>query len=246
MTRPPSLDLAVVGNSNIAALIDRTGTIIWGCWPRLDGDPIFCALIDGNEPDAGYFSIDFDDEATTDQAYVRNTAIVRTIVTAACGAPFAITDFAPRVRPRMDYGGHRTTAIPGSNHIRYVTESGAVCLSTDAPVSYIADESAFVLTQPLTFMLHSDESFTEREASALKGFTICTFWYVDALAAIGRRDGARSLFKDLLSRRNHIGLLSEDIAPETGDLWGNFPQTYSMVDIIVAAMRLSKGWECAR
>jgi GH15 family glucan-1,4-alpha-glucosidase len=77
-------------------------------------------------------------------------------------------------------------------------------------------------------------------------FTICTFWYVDALAAIGHFEKARELFEGLLARRNHVGLLSEDIDPETGELWGNFPQTYSMVGIIVAAMRLSKGWEGAR
>jgi GH15 family glucan-1,4-alpha-glucosidase len=77
-------------------------------------------------------------------------------------------------------------------------------------------------------------------------FTICTFWYVDALAAIGRHDDARRIFETLLARRNHVGLLSEDIDPATGELWGNFPQTYSMVGIIVAAMRLSKGWESAR
>lgn len=596
MTLPPSLDLAVVGNSNIAALLDRKGTIVWACWPRLDGDPIFCALVDGSIPASGFFSIGFDEEATTTQSYVRNTAIVRTVVTAASGASFAITDFAPRfrqhgrtyrpsmlirrveplaglcrirvrARPRMDFGRHGATAIPGSNHIRYVTDAGAIRLSTDAPVSYIADESAFVLTQPLTFVLHPDESFSgcipriarefedqtrdywmdwvrnlnlpfewqeaviraaitlqlcsfhetgaivaalttsipehpgsgrnwdyrycwirdayftvhalnrvgatrtmerfieyitniivqeqgpalkpvyailpertlaEREAPALCGyrgqgpvrignaaveqtqhdvygsvilaasqmffderlpkkgdkalfdlleplgthalsqaltpdagiweyrgrrrihthsaamcwvacdrlariaarlglsdradrwrtsadglrdtilerawntaeqcfagsldtdeidasvlllhelgivsasderfvasidtigrrlmrnghllryaapddfgvpavaFTICTFWYVDALAAIGRLNEARRIFEELLSRRNHVGLLSEDIAPATGELWGNFPQTYSMVGIIVAAMRLSKGWESAR
>jgi GH15 family glucan-1,4-alpha-glucosidase len=77
-------------------------------------------------------------------------------------------------------------------------------------------------------------------------FTICTFWYVDALAAIGRFSEARRIFETLLAHRNHVGLLSEDIAPATGELWGNFPQTYSMVGIIVAAMRLSKGWESAR
>jgi GH15 family glucan-1,4-alpha-glucosidase len=40
-----------------------------------------------------------------------------------------------------------------------------------------------------------------------------------------------------------VGLLSEDLDPATGRLWGNFPQTYSMVGIILAAMRLSKAWE---
>lgn len=74
-------------------------------------------------------------------------------------------------------------------------------------------------------------------------FTICTFWYVNALAAIGRRGEARRLFENLLARRNHVGLLSEDMDPDTGELWGNFPQTYSMVGMISCAMRLSRPWE---
>src|SRR5690606_9189415 len=69
-------------------------------------------------------------------------------------------------------------------------------------------------------------------------FTICTFWYVDALAAIGRGDEARALFEQVLARRNHLGLLSEDMAFGTGELWGNFPQTYSHVGLAMAAMRL--------
>ena len=76
-------------------------------------------------------------------------------------------------------------------------------------------------------------------------FNLCTFWYIDALAAIGRADEARELFQEMLSRRNHVGLLSEDLDPISGELWGNFPQTYSMVGIIVSAMRLSKSWEAA-
>jgi GH15 family glucan-1,4-alpha-glucosidase len=74
-------------------------------------------------------------------------------------------------------------------------------------------------------------------------FTICSFWYIEALAAAGRREEARELFEHMLACRNHVGLLSEDIDPVTGELWGNFPQTYSLVGLIVAAMRLSKSWE---
>jgi len=76
-------------------------------------------------------------------------------------------------------------------------------------------------------------------------FNICTFWYINALASIGRHDEARTLFENMLARRNHLGLLSEDINPNTGELWGNFPQTYSMVGIITAASRLSRRWEDA-
>ncbi len=74
-------------------------------------------------------------------------------------------------------------------------------------------------------------------------FNICTFWYIDALASIGRGDEARELFENMLSLRNPLGLLSEDIDPATGMLWGNFPQTYSMAGIINVAVRLSRSWE---
>ena len=74
-------------------------------------------------------------------------------------------------------------------------------------------------------------------------FNICTFWYIDALASIGRLDEARELFENMLSLRNPLGLLSEDIDAATGTLWGNFPQTYSMAGIINAAVRLSRTWE---
>lgn len=74
-------------------------------------------------------------------------------------------------------------------------------------------------------------------------FTLCTFWYIDALAAIGRHEEARGLFERILQRRNHLGLLSEDLDFEDGTLWGNFPQTYSHVGLIIAAMRLSRSWQ---
>jgi GH15 family glucan-1,4-alpha-glucosidase len=47
----------------------------------------------------------------------------------------------------------------------------------------------------------------------------------------------------MLACRNHVGLLSEDINPTTKELWGNYPQTYSLVGLINCAMKLSKTWE---
>ncbi len=74
-------------------------------------------------------------------------------------------------------------------------------------------------------------------------FNICTFWRIDALARIGRKEQAREIFGAMLAARNHLGLLSEDTHPVTREMWGNFPQTYSMVGIINAAVRLSAPWE---
>jgi GH15 family glucan-1,4-alpha-glucosidase len=74
-------------------------------------------------------------------------------------------------------------------------------------------------------------------------FLICTFWYIDALAAIGRTVEARALFDKIMTYRNRFGLFSEDVDPKTGELWGNFPQAYSMVGLINSAMNLSLSWE---
>lgn len=74
-------------------------------------------------------------------------------------------------------------------------------------------------------------------------FTACTFWHIDALSRIGRVEEAREMFEEVLAHRNRLGLLSEDIDTRTGELWGNFPQTYSMAGIINAAARLSRPWE---
>jgi GH15 family glucan-1,4-alpha-glucosidase len=74
-------------------------------------------------------------------------------------------------------------------------------------------------------------------------FIACAFWRIDALARIGRVEDARAIFDALLASRNHAGLLSEDLAPASGELWGNFPQTYSMVGIVNCATRLSQPWD---
>jgi GH15 family glucan-1,4-alpha-glucosidase len=76
-------------------------------------------------------------------------------------------------------------------------------------------------------------------------FVVCTFWYIYALAALGRGPEARDLFENLLAKRNRHGLLAEHIAPGTGEQWGNFVQTYSMVGLINSAIRLSKRWDTA-
>jgi GH15 family glucan-1,4-alpha-glucosidase len=74
-------------------------------------------------------------------------------------------------------------------------------------------------------------------------FLICRFWLIDAWWSIGRKEEAQELFLDALRHRNRYGLLSEDIHPQTGALWGNFPQTYSMAGLILTATRLSRSWE---
>jgi len=73
-------------------------------------------------------------------------------------------------------------------------------------------------------------------------FNICTFWLIEALHLAGRDEEARQLFNTMLTHRTKSGLLSEDMDFETGELWGNFPQTYSLVGIINCAGVLSRLW----
>jgi GH15 family glucan-1,4-alpha-glucosidase len=68
-------------------------------------------------------------------------------------------------------------------------------------------------------------------------FTMCTFWYVDALARSGRLEDARLTFEKMLTYSNHVGLYSEEIAP-TGEQIGNFPQAFSHLALISAAVNL--------
>ena len=68
----------------------------------------------------------------------------------------------------------------------------------------------------------------------------CTFWYMDALYEIGRKEEAIKLFKETIKHTNGLGLLSEDINRETGELLGNFPQAYSHIALINTAMHLFK------
>ncbi|RJF96099.1 glycoside hydrolase family 15 protein [Noviherbaspirillum saxi] len=93
------------------------------------------------------------------------------------------------------------------------------------------------------FLLRYDEEddFGRPESA----FLVCTLWWILALAKMGETERARKLFENVLGKCNHLGLLAEDVSLESGELWGNFPQTYSMVGLIQCASRLSIAWDKA-
>jgi GH15 family glucan-1,4-alpha-glucosidase len=91
----------------------------------------------------------------------------------------------------------------------------------------------FVLRYPTD---ESDDGLPPGEGA----FLPCTFWLVDALAMIGRRDEAVELFERLLGLCNDVGLLSEEYDPRVGRLVGNFPQAFSHIGLINSAMMLSR------
>lgn len=70
-------------------------------------------------------------------------------------------------------------------------------------------------------------------------FLVCAFWYVEALACVGRLDEAQKVFKQLIKYGNHLNLFSEDVDEQDGSQWGNFPQAYSHVGLVNAANRIA-------
>jgi pentatricopeptide repeat protein len=81
----------------------------------------------------------------------------------------------------------------------------------------------------------SPDGLAGREAT----FSICSFWWVEALARAGRLDDARLAFEKMLSYANHLGLYAEEIGP-TGEQLGNFPQAFTHLALISAAYNLDR------
>ena len=193
-----TLDLGVIGNCAIASLIDKTGRHVWHGLGRLDGDPVFNALLGGNKPDGGYMEAALTDLRESRQRYLPNTAILETILESPSGS-MRIVDFAPRcrrfgrmfrppmmvrrleplagrprvtirLRPTFDYGATKPVITSGSNHIRYVADSGVLRLTADTSITRILNEAEFALDRPVTLLIGADESVTESPDSIGRSF----------------------------------------------------------------------------
>jgi len=191
-TLQQTLDLFPIGNCSASALIDRQARFVWACVPRVDGDPFFSALLGGKDPTGpeahGLWDVVVEDAERVDQAYVRNTPVLRTVITTVSGASVEITDFCPRyrqysrmyrplsfvrlirplsgaprikvrLRPTQHYGAEPAGRTLGSNHIRFITPQCTLRLTTDAPVGHIHAERTFRLEEPISMFLGPDESF---------------------------------------------------------------------------------------
>jgi GH15 family glucan-1,4-alpha-glucosidase len=190
-----SLELGIIGNCQIAALIDRQARIVWACLPQFDSNPAFCSLLDVGEPERGFFDVELVDHVRSEQEYLRNTAILQTTLYDSHGNAIRIIDFAPRfmhfgrryhpvtliriisplqgsprvrvrLRPACDYGVGDPEVTYGSNHIRYIMPGHTARLTTDIALTAIRDESIFMLDEPRHLILGPDDSIVERVEKA--------------------------------------------------------------------------------
>ncbi|MDY0014341.1 MAG: glycoside hydrolase family 15 protein [Rhodocyclaceae bacterium] len=183
-----SLELGLVGNGTIGALINGTGNVVWGCFPRFDGDPAFCALLGGEEgAQRGFWQVELERVAVSEQHYLPNTAVLVTHLRDQDGGEVEITDFAPRFRqygrmfipmvlvrrirrlagtPRVtlrlrvasDWGARQAEVTWGSNHIRYLADRVVLRLTTNASITACLQELPFFLEDTVTLVLGPDET----------------------------------------------------------------------------------------
>ncbi len=123
-----SLDLWPIGNCQVSALVDRAGRFVWGCLPRVDGDPAFCSLLDDAPPAAdgahGFWEIELDGAVETTQSYLRNTPVLVTRHTDAAGNAVEVTDFCPRFRQN----GRMYRPVAFVRIVRPVAGSPRICV----------------------------------------------------------------------------------------------------------------------
>ena len=188
----PSLDLGVIGNGSVAALIDAQARIVWGCLPRFDADASFCALL-SPQAEGGDWAIELEDFDHAEQHYLPNTAVLVTRLFDRHGGAIEVVDFAPRhrshgriyhpvmlarrvsplsgsprirvrLRPLCDYGARAAATTSGSNHIRYLLSDVVQRLTCDVAAPFIERELPFGLDRPAHFVFGPDETLTESPA----------------------------------------------------------------------------------
>jgi len=185
-----SLELGLIGNGSVAALVDPQARIVWGCVPAFDGDPVFCGLLSPREHQGGDWTIELENFVSAEQSYINNTAMLRTVLRDANGGAVEIVDFAPRwhqndrfyrpvmlvrrlrplsgtprirvhLRPLAEYGSVKPETTWGSNHIRYIIPEFTLRLTSDMPVRLVRDALPFVLDRDAHFVLGPDETLTQ-------------------------------------------------------------------------------------
>jgi GH15 family glucan-1,4-alpha-glucosidase len=169
----------IIGNCSYLAHIDTNTNVSWLCWPRFDSSFVFGGLLDKEK--GGKFSVLPAGEYTSRQYYLENTNVLCTEITNEEGS-YRVTDFAPRFEqyerhfkplmlirkieplegspritvdcePVYEYGDRKLSQVRGSNHIEYPGSGEKLRLTTNIPISYIVEDSYFILSETRYLLL---------------------------------------------------------------------------------------------
>jgi GH15 family glucan-1,4-alpha-glucosidase len=193
----------LIGNCQIAALVEDTGTIDWLCMPRPDSPPVFGRLLD---PEGGHFSITCDDMVSSHQEYVRNTNVLETTITNKNGDSFKITDFCPRFthfgrqfrpftlmrvvepikgrphirvecKPISGWDKQPVTPLRGNSHLRYDIRGETLRVWTTMPMTYFSESQAFPLGEKIYFAMGWNMALEEELPLVAESFLDKTLTY---------------------------------------------------------------------
>lgn len=186
----------LIGNCQTGALINENGSMDWLCLPRPDSPPVFGKILDA---DGGHFSISAAGHSFGKQTYWQNSNVLKTLITDEFGNQFEITDFCPRFqqhgriyRPisvfrivrllkgnptiivscRPVDGWTKSYVKPqrGNSHLRFDLQGDQLRLTTNMSLTYLCQESPFVLTETMYFALTWSIGLEEDLASVSEKF----------------------------------------------------------------------------
>jgi GH15 family glucan-1,4-alpha-glucosidase len=150
------------------------------------------------------------------------------------GGTFALLPACAQVETRMEYV--KNTNVLRTEVICVLPTLGLIDPKDPRFVSTVDAYERLLVDDGLMLRYRHQDDFGETTSA----FSICSFWWAEALAMIGRLDDAIELFHRLLNYANPVGLFSEDIEPRSGRLLGNFPQAYTHVGLINTAVTLGE------
>lgn len=193
----------LIGNCQVSALISQSGSMDWLCLPRPDSPPVFGKLLD---PEGGSFSVVPEGKFETHQRYLQNTTVLITHFACADGSEFKVTDFCPRFiqhgrtyrpmsffrivepvqgspairvrcQPVDGWSKKQLSPVRGNSHLRFEGGCENLRLTTNMPLTYLCEDSVFLLKEPVYFALTCGLGLEEELVNVSRRFLELTIDY---------------------------------------------------------------------
>ena len=244
----PRLNHGAIGNGRVLALVSPTSAIEWLCLPRFDSPSIFARLLDAEQfigflRDVAELRPYTFSRAMCWAAIERGAKVARLLGHGALAERWeriAVSERKEVLRRGFNERlGFFTQALDGEHPDASNLLLPTIGLLDGRDPRFLATLDAYetrLVRGGLMLRYVNEDDFGETTSA----FTICSFWWAEALALAGRLDEAVQVFERIAALANPLGLFSEDVEPETGALLGNFPQAYTHVGLIHAAITIGE------